>query len=591
MISLEITKPCSKKMSILKKLQPYDVIFVDYFDTLVFRNIHSHQIYSQWAKVLLGKLDSVSKHIDEEQLVALRWKALQNLREKNDEPSYRDLIFEIFSLGNLEFFVDFNIFFELSYTADEAVELGCQYPNKEVVEILYSLKRQGKKLYLVSDFYMPRKAYESFLSAFSINNLFDDIFISSEHNASKRTGSLYKYALEKTNSFSQKVVMLGDSQKDDFKSALKQNIAAIRYFPFKHKLYTNLSKYLNWDYSKRVVALKSSWLYKNSIFEEYAVVLYAFIQRLYSEAKKSNAEKLAFLSRGGFFLQTLFDEYQKDVISSKEQIKSAYCLNSRKVCFAAKNDENAKSLLLKYLQQFKCGDSIFLVDEGWYNHSQQILASVSGWNTFGFYIGTRQKETLNIPNQCVRKGLLFDMGTKKPNTKYYGILCTNCSMYEQILTAPHGSVDTYYEEFGAVKALLKTNEKEKYLYDKYIRDMQERMLLHFKGMCAWLGNNEISLKQCAKIVLKSVVFNSKKRCEWLNDLDNNRFDNYTTGKSKDKTIKDVRINVFELLIHPDRYLGMFCKIQRKLVNHPLLAAGYYPLAFIFYLYVRIMSRV
>ena len=578
-------------MSILKKLQPYDVIFVDYFDTLVYRNIHSHQIYSQWAKVLLGKLDSVSKCINEKQLVDIRWKALQNLRKKNDEPSYRDLIFEIFSLGHLEGIVDFDVFFELSYSTDEAVELGCQYPNKEVVDVLYALKRQGKKLYLVSDFYMPRKAYDSFLSAFGIKKLFDDIFISSEHNASKRTGALYRYALEKTKSPIQKVIMLGDSKKDDFESARKQNIDAIRYFPFKHKVYTNLSKHLNWNYSKRIVDLKSKWLYKNSIFEEYAIVLYAFVQRLYSDAKKSNAGKLSFLSRGGFFLQVLFDEYQKNVIVPKEQIESAYCLNSRKVCFAAKDDENAKTLLLKYLQQFKCGESIFLVDEGWYNHSQQILASVSGWNTFGFYIGTRQKETLNIPNLCIRKGLLFDMGTKKPNTKYYGILCTNCSMYEQILTAPHGSVDSYYEESGTVKAHLKTNEKEKYLYDKYIHEMQERMLLHFKGLCAWLGNNEISLKQCAKIVLKSVVFNSKKRCEWLNDLDNNRYDNYTTGKSKDKTIKDVRINVFELFIHPDRYLGMFCKIQRKLVNHTLLAIGYYPIAFIFYLYVRIMSRV
>ena len=578
-------------MSILKKLQPYDVIFVDYFDTLVYRNIHSHQIYSQWAKVLLGKLDSVSKCINEKQLVDIRWKALQNLRKKNDEPSYRDLIFEIFSLGHLEGIVDFDVFFELSYSTDEAVELGCQYPNKEVVDVLYALKRQGKKLYLVSDFYMPRKAYDSFLSAFGIKKLFDDIFISSEHNASKRTGALYRYALEKTKSPIQKVIMLGDSKKDDFESARKQNIDAIRYFPFKHKVYTNLSKHLNWNYSKRIVDLKSRWLYKNSIFEEYAIVLYAFVQRLYSDAKKSNAGKLSFLSRGGFFLQVLFDEYQKNVIVPKEQIESAYCLNSRKVCFAAKDDENAKTLLLKYLQQFKCGESIFLVDEGWYNHSQQILASVSGWNTFGFYIGTRQKETLNIPNLCIRKGLLFDMGTKKPNTKYYGILCTNCSMYEQILTAPHGSVDSYYEESGTVKAHLKTNEKEKYLYDKYIHEMQERMLLHFKGLCAWLGNNEISLKQCAKIVLKSVVFNSQKRCEWLNDLDNNRYDNYTTGKSKDKTIKDVRINVFELFIHPDRYLGMFCKIQRKLVNHTLLAIGYYPIAFIFYLYVRIMSRV
>jgi hypothetical protein len=136
------------------------------------------------------------------------------------------------------------------------------------------------------------------------------------------------------------------------------------------------------------------------------------------------------LSRGGSFLKTLFDEYQKELVPENERIESAYCLNSRKVCFAARDDEKSKRLLLDYLKNFKSEKGLFLVDEGWYNHSQQTIASISGWDTFGFYIGSRRKESLDITNQCVRKGLLFDMGPKKPNTKYYGILCTNCSMYE-----------------------------------------------------------------------------------------------------------------------------------------------------------------
>lgn len=578
-------------MNLLKKLLPYDVVFVDYFDTLVFRYIHSHQIYGLWARRLLAKLNLESNCIDERSLVSYRKKVLLNLRKEFDEPPYRNLVSEIYCLARLEGHVEFEQFLNLSYSVDESIELGCQYPNKEVIDALYLLKQKGKKVYLVSDFYMPQKAYDSFFKSLGVSNLFDGVFISSECNASKRTGALYKHVLGKINIDPQNVVMIGDSKRDDVLSAKKQGIAAVRYFPIRHKIYTNLSKRFKWDYSKKIVSKKSNWLYKNSCFEEYSVVLFAFIQRLFSEAKRNNAHKLAFLSRGGYLLQELFDEYQKNVVPECERIESAYCLNSRKVCFAARDDEESKDLLLKYLQSFKSGDTLFIVDEGWYNHSQQTIASISGWNTVGFYIGSRRKEKMNIPNQCVRKGLLFDMGENAPNTAYYGVLCTNCSMYEQILTAPHGSVDSYYEESGIVRARLKTNEKEEYLYDKYIREMQERMLLHFKGLCAWLGNNEVSLKQCARIVLKSVVFNSRERCEWLNDLDKNRFDNCSTGKQKDKTIKDVKINILELLLHPDRYLGMFCKVQRKLVNHPALAIGYYPIALVFCLYVRIMSRI
>lgn len=578
-------------MSLLKKLLPYDVVFVDYFDTLVFRYIHSHQIYGLWARRLLAKLNLESNCIDESSLASYRKKALLNLRKEFDEPPYKNLVSEIYSLARLEGRVEFEQFLNLSYSVDESIELGCQYPNKEVVDALYLLKQKGKKVYLVSDFYMPQKAYDSFFKSLGVSNLFDGVFISSECNASKRTGALYKYVLEKINVDPKNVVMLGDSKRDDVLSAKKQGIAAVRYFPIRHKIYTNLSKRLKWDYSKKIVSAKSNWLYKNSCFEEYSVVLFAFIQRLFSEAKRNNAHKLAFLSRGGYFLQELFDEYQKNVVPECERIESAYCLNSRKVCFAARDDEKSKDLLLKYLQSFKSGDTLFIVDEGWYNHSQQTIASISGWDTFGFYIGSRRKESLDITNQCVRKGLLFDMGPKKPNTKYYGILCTNCSMYEQILTAAHGSVDFYYEEDGVVKAGLKTNEKEMYLYDKYIRNMQERMLLHFKGLCAWNGKNEITLKECAQLVLKSVIFNSNARCKWLNELDNNRYDNCSMGKARDKSVKDVKINPFELILHPDRYLGMFCKLQRKIYDKSLLNVLYYPIAFSFYAYTRLLSRL
>lgn len=579
-------------MSLLKKLLSYDVIFVDYFDTTVFRYVHSHQIYGQWAKQILARCSEIGKFVDAKTLVRNRWSALPNLRKHCDEPTYEELIQEIYEQCNLKASgITLDYFLELSYSVDLGVELGCQYKNEKVVQTLNKLKEAGKKIYLVSDFYMPRKSYDAFFKALGIDHLFDGMFVSSECNASKRTGALYQHVLKALNVEPTSVAMVGDSLRDDVLHAKQNGISGFRYFPILHKIQTNISKRFKIDFSSQIVAKKGVELYRNSYFEEYVVVLYAFIQRLYGTAKKYEADKLAFLSRGGSFLKTLFDEYQKELVPENERIESAYCLNSRKVCFAARDDEKSKRLLLDYLKNFKSEKGLFLVDEGWYNHSQQTIASISGWDTFGFYIGSRRKESLDITNQCVRKGLLFDMGPKKPNTKYYGILCTNCSMYEQILTAAHGSVDFYYEEDGVVKAGLKTNEKEMYLYDKYIRNMQERMLLHFKGLCAWNGKNEITLKECAQLVLKSVIFNSNARCKWLNELDNNRYDNCSMGKARDKSVKDVKINPFELILHPDRYLGMFCKLQRKIYDKSLLNVLYYPIAFSFYAYTRLLSRL
>ena len=420
-------------MSLLNALCSYNVIFVDYFDTTVFRYIHSHQIYGQWAKQILARCPQIGKFVDVKGLIRNRWSALSNLRKHCDEPTYEELVCEIYSLCKInESEISLKQFSELSYSIDLGVELGCQYKNNEIVQVLGKLKEAGKKIYLVTDFYMPRTAYDSFLKALGIDHLFDGVFVSSECNASKRTGALYQYVLRELVVEPSSVSMIGDSLRDDVLHAKQNGITGFRYFPFLHKICTNISKKIEKDFSSQIIRKKSAELYRASFFEEYIIVLYAFIEKLYKIAKECEADKLAFLSRGGFFLKELFDEYQKNIIPEKERIKSEYCLNSRKVCFAARNDENAKRLLLNYMEGFKSKKGLFLVDEGWYNHSQQAIASISGWDTFGFYIGSRRKEALDIANRCERKGLLFDMGSQKPNTKYYGILCTNCSMYEQM---------------------------------------------------------------------------------------------------------------------------------------------------------------
>lgn len=77
----------------------------------------------------------------------------------------------------------------------------------------------------------------------------------------------------------------------------------------------------------------------------------------------------------------------------------------------------------------------------------------------------------------------------------------------------------------------------------------------------------------------------------MNLLDANRYENVTEGKVKsDKGVADVRISPIELLVHPDRYVGMFCKLQRKLTRNRLMMIVYYPIAACFYVYVRLLSR-
>lgn len=299
-------------------------------------------------------------------------------------------------------------------------------------------------------------------------------------------------------------------------------------------------------------------------------------------------------------MKKAYDAYQKLVMPLSEIIKTHYFLNSRKVVFLAKDaykkmdgsDETDFTLQKDYLLAHSDHGKFYMVDEGWYNHSQQMLTEMLNIETFGYYIGSCRKEKLQYDDRCHRKGLLFEMrDDNKTLSPFFGIFCTNRSMYEQLLSAPHGSVRKYKTlKDGEVQVEEKYEDKEKYIYDTYTRKLQDLMLVNVKGLTAWNIDNHISLRLLSRLLLKPALFNSRKRCRFLNDLDRNMVDNCGGNQSfQVKGIKDVRINVVELLLHPANYLGMLAKVQRKIVDKSYLLPPYYILASFAYFYIRFLN--
>lgn len=572
-------------------------IFTDFFDTLMLRRIHSYQIYRQWALGVLSRYPELKVVFAADSLEDVLHKSRRALRKDYKEPPYRLVIGGVYDelCAKVSLPISKDSFVGFSLDLDIAIELGCQYPNKSIVNKFRKYKREGCKVYIVSDFYLPGQAYKDFLIKAGIQDIIDGVYVSEEHNCTKVDGSLYDYVLKDLDLNPQDVTMFGDSKHSDVKMSKSRGIKAVWYFPFCHKVWTNISRKLNLDYSRRIDSAESKWLYKNSCFEEYSLILYHFNQVLANRAKNLGADKLAFLSRGGYFLNEVFNTLKNAMGGA---ISGEYCLNSRKVCFAARDQKSANGeqyiLMKEYMDQFKSGNgSIYIVDEGWYNHSQQAMCATFGYDMYGLYIGSRAKEPLNCDCVCHREGLLFDYRTSKDKSKYYGVLCTNCSMYEQILTAEHGSVVGYYRrDDGTVDARLKENEKEIEIYNLYIRQMQERMMLQIKGLAAWKLGSKLSEKKLAKMILKTSVFANHRRCQFLNDLDSHRYDNCSAGKrAPDKGLKDVRINIVELLMNPDDYLGMFCKLQRKLDKNVITRYLYYPFGACYYAYTYLLTFV
>lgn len=578
-------------------------IFVDYFDTTCFRHIHSSQIYLQWAKVLKTKFPMLAS-LSDEKLVEMRHKAHHMNGEHFYEKPYHQTMEDLYSLlsDQVKLAESCSSFVESSLNIDVSVEIGCQYGNQKIISMLRKEKAKGKQIFLVSDFYLPMEAYHDFLVNLQCEDLFDKVYVSESFNKTKAHGDLYDYILKENSIKADEVVMIGDSTHSDMKIAREHGLHSIWYFPLRHKLWTNFSRLTKRDFSNSQLKKRFHELFHHSTFAEYAIPLYYFSGKLSEEMKPNMGGQieLNFLARGGFFMKKAYDAYQKLVVPLSEIIKTHYFLNSRKVVFLAKDaykkidgsDETDFTLQKDYLLAHSDHGKFYMVDEGWYNHSQQMLTEMLNIETFGYYIGSWRKEKLQYDDRCHRKGLLFEMrDDNKTLSPFFGIFCTNRSMYEQLLSAPHGSVRKYKSlKDGEVQVEEKYEDKEKYIYDTYTRKLQDLMLVNVKGLTAWNIDNHISLRLLSRLLLKSALFNSRKRCRFLNDLDRNMVDNCGGNQSfQVKGIKDVRINVVELLLHPANYLGMLAKVQRKIVDKSYLMPPYYILASFAYFYIRFLN--
>lgn len=586
----------------MKINQKNKYIFVDYFDTTCFRHIHSFQIYHQWAKCMLVKIPELEE-IPLDEIVDLRHRAHHIVGEKYEEAPYcqtMEMLYELLE-KRVRLFMDRQSFVEASLNIDISIEIGCQYGNLEIIRMLRKEKAKGKKIFLVSDFYLPGSAYDDFLINIQCQDLFDKVYISESCNHTKASGSLYRYILEKNHIEASEVVMIGDSKHADVKMARAQGLDAIWYFPLRHKLWTNYSRITKRDFAMHALKSKFNDLYHHSTFAEYAAPLCYFSKNLSMEMAIVGGQiELNFFSRGGYFMKKAFDAYQTLLTPIDHKVKTFYFLNSRKVVFLAKDafdhkegsDARDYDLQKEYLLAHSHDGKFFMVDEGWYNHSQQALSEMIDVDTYGYYIGSCRKEKVEHENRCHRKGLLFEIRdddyTKSP---YFGIFCTNRSMYEQLLSAPHGSVRKYKSiADGMVEIEEKYDEREMYIYERYTRNLQEMMLVNIKGLAAWHADRSMSVSQLANLMLKSALFNNRIRCRFLNDLDRNMVDNFAGNQSfLVKGIKDVRINPVKLFLHPAEYLGMMAKVQRKLVNKPILLIPYYILASMAYCHIRIID--
>lgn len=261
------------------------IICVDFFDTLMFRHIHSHQLMIQWEKCLKRKYVPL-KEID---LCSLRKQAIKEMGGNECAISYELMIRNIYKkidkyIGDC---ISENEFQMYSYIIDYNIDMATQYVNKTMIDTLKYLKeKQGKTICLVSDYYLPEKTYINYLKPYGLDKFFYKIFCSSDCNKTKYDGALYDEVLKILEVDAKDIIMIGDSKQSDNISPQLYGIEAYRYFPILHKMKTNIRKKVNYSYSKHVCKNIYTNTFKNCNFGDYALNLFYFTKNLVNDVKK-----------------------------------------------------------------------------------------------------------------------------------------------------------------------------------------------------------------------------------------------------------------------------------------------------------------
>lgn len=319
-------------------------VLVDCFDTVIVRKVHPLAIQEIWAK----NVTKVYPEIDAQELSSLR---TQIIRDKNIQVDITgiyevyDRIAGYYESRGISTEDDRNAFINKLMLLEVETEVSVQLPNSSVVKTLQRAKKNGAKVYCVSDYHFCADVIEHFFCKAGILDLFDGVFSSAEEHATKHCGELYEIVLRKLQVDSTNCVMIGDNRVSDVKNAELNGISGFHVHR-KISRYWHSIQYRCGVYRKKAKSLEaySKLIWKTTDdYEEYAVIFWLFCKRLYQEVHQLGGGKITFLAREGYFLRKCFETYQDLCVPDRYRIATDYLKCSRRAITSVQIDKFSTS--------------------------------------------------------------------------------------------------------------------------------------------------------------------------------------------------------------------------------------------------------
>lgn len=323
---------------IAKKFLVNDIVSFDIFDTLILRPFDNPKSIFY----ILGELNKCPgfKRYRELAEKLARNEALE--KHGNNEVTLRDIYEKITR------FVILDIEKAMQYEIE--TELNLTFANPYMLNVYKQAKNLSKKVIAVSDMYLPKDVITKMLEKCGYDG-FDEIYISNEHSASKRTTELYNIVKQKYGE-NARFIHIGDNYVSDNLSAQKAGITPVYYKNVNargnaHRAF-DMTSLVGSAYRGIVNAKLHNGDKIYSQFYEYGYTYAGFLvlgycNYIHTYVKNHSIDKVLFLSRDGYILKSVYDKLFPD-----SKTKYAYWSRSAATKLTVKKFRN--ELLLRYIK-------------------------------------------------------------------------------------------------------------------------------------------------------------------------------------------------------------------------------------------------
>lgn len=326
-----------------------EVISFDLYDTLIMRTVcNPNDVF----KIVELKLEKrTGKKIAYQEM---RSSAVAKLQDEN------------YTLDNLylkmgELYPDVDVYEirELELEVEKCITVA----RKEMVELFNYARTAGKKVYILSDMYLPKSFIMSLINQCDIDLTPENILISGEEKKNKFSGTMWSYYKENV-LYGKTALHIGDSMSADVEMAQKYEIEAVK-IPSAFKMMEELLSTSIWGEITTVYASITTGIIINELFNspfawqetegKYTVktckkfgkavfgnIILTYLLWIIKECRTHNIDQLIFLSRDGFFLERHYlylVNQLKDIAAPEEK----YLFTSRKAILSLMAGEDKEA--------------------------------------------------------------------------------------------------------------------------------------------------------------------------------------------------------------------------------------------------------